>query len=343
MEKLGRKLFLFSLLFALIGTGLVYIYLESLKNEDAVVVEQTKIIVAAVDIPARTLITKDMIKEIEIPKETDFGNFIADSTVILNRYTKYPIYMDEKFLEEKLVGEDSEELSALIKGDHRAMTVMLTMETGVADLVNPGDFVDIIIFLPELKEQERIIRPNIAKLLLQNVEVLAIDQKLYRENISVETLPTSFYATLSVPIVDVERLALAENLGSLEVILRPIDKDYLYRTDGVVWEELLLDESGEMKDLFPQFDVAPTESETTNEEAETNAGETDENAYDKYIYYTIKSGDTLRSISRDFFNDESQYILIQNVNRIEDENTIVTGTGIKIPVLTEAGEADGQN
>lgn len=54
---------------------------------------------------------------------------------------------------------------------------------------------------------------------------------------------------------------------------------------------------------------------------------------EKYIYYTVKKGDTLRNISKAFYGYPENYMMLKKINNIKDENVIVPGMVIKIPVL----------
>lgn len=325
MKKITRRLFLIAFIFAIISAGAIFIYLESL-NEEEVVIETTEILVAAVDIPPRTKIEKDMITTIVIPIDGEYGNFINDETALIGQYTKHNVYMNERFHKEMLVENVEDELSLKIKGDNRAVSIKVSGESGVSDLIKPSDFVDILVYLPELKEGDRIVRPNIAKMILQNIEVLGIDQNLYRDTQPRLEIPPTYQVTLSVPVLELEKLVLAEDIGDIKLALRPIEKDYIHQTEGVIWEELLLDDFNQMKDMFPQYEIKTQPEEILSSESYS---------YEKYYYYTIQYGDTLRKISLNFYGDEEKYKLLQMVNKIQDMDNIVAGTGIKIPVLIE--------
>jgi pilus assembly protein CpaB len=49
----------------------------------------------------------------------------------------------------------------------------------------------------------------------------------------------------------------------------------------------------------------------------------------------VQPGDTLKKISTQFYGDESKYNLIKDANNIKDENLILAGEVIKIPILQE--------
>lgn len=56
--------------------------------------------------------------------------------------------------------------------------------------------------------------------------------------------------------------------------------------------------------------------------------------------YTIKSGDTLGKIARQFYNDASKYMLIAKANNIVDVNKISVGMTLEIPELAPQPTAE---
>ncbi|MCJ7691104.1 MAG: Flp pilus assembly protein CpaB, partial [Clostridiaceae bacterium] len=225
---------------------------------------------------------------------------------------------------DKLINSLDNELSLKIEGNNRGVSINVNGSTGVSDFVKQGDFVDIIVSLAEKKEGTTIVRPDITKILLQNIQVLAIDKELNRDVEKRVEVPANYLVTLSVPIFDIEKLTLAEDIGKLTLVLRPLKPDFIHKTEGATWEQLILNDAKKMKNFFPNY-----KTESPVEIKDNTAG----NNYEKYVYYKIKPGDTLRKISEDFYGDQSKFALLKQVNGIADENLIGTGTGIKIPVL----------
>ncbi|BEP27721.1 Flp pilus assembly protein CpaB [Helicovermis profundi] len=324
MINVGKKIFLVSIILALITSGIGFYYINSLSNVKPVVKEKITIVVATNKIDAMTKITEDMVKNIEVTKENFYGEYISKKADVIGKYTNVEIFKNEKLINEKLTSDINNTLSYKVKGSNRAISLFMNGNSGVSDLLKPGDRVDLVLFLPELRESERIVRPNMSKLLMQNIEILSIDKNFLNSDSSREEIPKNFLVTLSIPSFDLEKLVLAKNIGVINLALRPLKGDFIYDTDGAVWQELILDDLYKMKDLFPQYKIKSIKGNEIE----------GENKYDKYIYYTIKYGDTLRSIAKDFYGDESKYILIKQVNRIDDEDKINSGTGIKIPVIS---------
>lgn len=321
MKGTGQKLILISFILSLITAVIIFIYLNSL-NTTGEVENKTKVLVAAETIPPRTLIEKKMVKEIEVPNASIFQDYIRDSSKIIGKYTMESILINEGFKKDKLINEGESELSLKIGSDKRALSLSATGATGVSYLIQPGDFVDVVVYLSEKLKGNEIVRPDVAKTVLQNIEVLAVDSQIDRNEkseVSKEKedgkAPTTFLVTLSVPVNDIEKLVLAENIGSIKLVLRPL-KDYkTNETDGATFEELILD--------------VGTDKETASSDKENLKNNSNEN----YKMYRVKRGDTLKKISLDFYGDKDEYTVIQEANNIKNENMIVTGEVIKIPIL----------
>jgi len=323
MKNSGKRLILVSFMLAVLSSIGIFIYLKSLKTPDIEVKKRT-ILVANETIAPRTKIEKKMVKEIEVSDNAIFVDYIKESSNIVGKYTKETILKDEGFRKDKLINELDNELSLKIEGNNRAISINVNGSTGVSDLIKQGDFVDVIVYLSEKKDGQKIVRPDMSKILLQNIQVLAVDKTLNRDGEQRIAVPTNYLVTVSVPIFDIEKLVLAEDIGELKLVLRPLEPDYIHKTEGANWQELILDDSKEMKNLFPEYKTKAAEENKVN---------ISDYKYEKYVYYKVKQGDTLRKISTAFYGDPGKYNLIKQANGIGDQNLIKAGTGIKIPVL----------
>lgn len=238
------RMILISFALALLATISLYLYLNTLQKPVKETANKTKIYVAAQTIPARTLIESSMLTELQIDESALLADYLKDSTQIAGKYSKETIYQNEGFIAEKLIDKNGDELSLKIENNHRAMTINATGDSGVAQLIRPGDFVDVVGFAAEKKDGVKTVRDDTAKIILQNVEVLAIDKSLNREIQEADTdkknenTQVSFLVTLSIPTLETETLVLAESIGSVKLALRPIKEDGKISTDGTSWQEL---------------------------------------------------------------------------------------------------------
>jgi len=335
MKKSNKGIFLLAFLMALVGAGALFVYFSRLEQPKVAEVRTVPVVIAIADIPARTAITEEMVNVIQIPETGIIGTPLSTTEEVIGKFSKDVIYLNQQIHPNAISEEINNDMSAKLTGNNRAMTITVNNDTGVDGFLKPGDFVDVILYMPQGSDQGRISRPDITKLFLQKVEILGVNKTMYRNN----TSPTqgaaeasSFSVTLSIPIMDVELFALAKMVGGIELALRPLEEDYLYVTEGAIWQELLLNDMNQMKDTAPEYGIIGEEP------ALVQPGQYE---YDQYVYYVVEFGDTLKSISLKFYNDENLYLLIQQVNRIVDPNMILTGTGIKIPVLKERGDGSG--
>jgi len=315
MKSTGRKLILISFVLALIAAVTVFLYFQSFKSSKGIGKTIT-VLVAAETIPSSTLIDKKMIKEIQVPDNSIFSDYIRDSSKIIGKYAKETITKNDGFNTDKLLDKDGNELSLKIDSNHRAISISVTGDSGVSDLLKPGDYVDIIAYFAEKKEGTKVIRPDIAEIILQKIKLLAVNKQLNREDkvsdnkSAQEKILTNFLVTLSIPTSDLERLVLAESIGSIKLALRPLKDDSTTQTSETTWEELAV-----------------------NSDNGVVSNNNLSNGNEKYNSYTVKLGDTLKSISLQFYGDKSKYTIIKEANNIQDEDLILTGEIIKIPIL----------
>ena len=321
MKSSGKKLILISFTLALIAAVTTFIYLRSLSKPKDNSKEVT-IPVAMETIPERTKIEKKMIKEIKVQESSLISDYIRDSSEIIGKYTKERILQNEGFIKDKISSDNENDLSFKIDENNRAISLNVTGESGVAYLLKPGDYVDVVVYLSEKKDGQKIVRPEIAKTILENVKVLAVDMQINRDTdtSSKDKMPDNFIVTISVPAAEIEKLVLSEDIGSIKLDLRPIDNDGESNTKGAT-----------VNDILQAFTV-PSSSKTSSTAKVSKTDGTKANK-SSLIYYTIKKGDTLKKISYAYYGTTEKYMLLKQFNNIKDENLIHPGITIKIPNL----------
>jgi pilus assembly protein CpaB len=353
LKGMKRRLLLISLVLAVLAATLVFVYLQSLekpKNDMA----KITILVANNTIQARTIIEKKMIKKIEVPDSVMIKDYIKDINLVTGKYAKSTIEKDEGFLTSKLMekNESTDEITVKIEKNYRAVSINATGDSGVSKLVKPGDFVDVYMYLPEKKEGQIVVRPDLSRMLLENIQVLAIDRKLVRDGniVEEEKAATNFLVTLSVKAEEVGKLVLAEDIGSIKLALRSGEKEQVVTPKTVTENELYQMNAGSnsgSNSNNPNINTNSSTSKNTNKatpkptpkatiknsNTTTNRVQTSTNkTIKRYKYYTVKTGDTLMSISRLFYKNNEDYILIKRANNISEDNNLEIGKRIRIPI-----------
>lgn len=104
-------------------------------------------------------------------------------------------------------------LAAVLEEGMKAITVRVDDVVGVAGFVLPGDRVDVLLTRQHDKSEA------FADIILQNLKVLAIDQ-LNDDRAVKATVSRS--VTLEVATNQAQRLIVAQNVGALTLVLRPV-------------------------------------------------------------------------------------------------------------------------
>jgi pilus assembly protein CpaB len=146
---------------------------------------------------------------------------------VANRVAVTPIFAGEQVLTPKLATPGvSVGLSYVLPKDKRAMTIAVNEVVGVAGFVFPGDHVDVVGTVRGEGGDDL----NMTKIVLQNVEVLAIAQKVDQKPGEDPRVTTS--ATLAVTPDQAESLAQIDNYGRVRLALRPHGVTENVRTSG---------------------------------------------------------------------------------------------------------------
>lgn len=213
-----NKLILFlAIVFALVAAFGTYRYLENVKETYRRSGNYARVAVAATQIPAKTPVTEQMLKFIEMPAEYILPGSVVDAKDALGKLARSDIYPGEQILQSKLIGKDDPAggLSAKIEPGLRAVTIAVDQVSALAGLVSPGDMVDVTVTLDTGSNP-------VTSTILYKVPVLAINKTTTPGNDKDKSGPET--ATLMVSPSQAQQLILASETGSVRMILRsPLD------------------------------------------------------------------------------------------------------------------------
>jgi len=143
-----------------------------------------------------------------------------------------PMSANEPLLSSKLSGEGGRAtLAALLRPEMRAFSVRVSDSSSVAGFVLPGDVVDVLITRSAAAQNAQ----QITDVLLQNVRVIAIDQDASDAKSDPRVGKT---ATLEVSQTDAQKLALAQQVGSLSLALKKAADDPRPMVETVATDDL---------------------------------------------------------------------------------------------------------
>lgn len=198
-------------------------------------VEVARIVVAKAELKYGAVLTADMVQEVEWPANAVPGGAFrsVDELVGEGKRTVLSAFAaNEPILPTKISGKDGRAaLSNLLAPGMRAVTVRVDDITGVAGFVTAGDRVDVVLTRNKNETEtvstaegstEKVSSEMASEVILQNVKVLTLDQNADESNTTAQVAKA---VTIEVTSTDAQKVALAQQLGTLYLLLRPAGED----------------------------------------------------------------------------------------------------------------------
>jgi pilus assembly protein CpaB len=234
----------------LVAGGLTFLLYKYLNDREAklkadlaaqTVVSGVQVVVPAHDVPVGTPLTSSEFVSREIPKD-----MVYDDMIRPDDFEKYRSAHLVKAVRrglplragdiDALRGRD---FSDALPPGQRALTVEIDTVNATALMLRPGNRVDLYWLGKVFREDHASDDKKVAQLLMPNVLVLATDQDIRPRDAGEAAQPDQANAngsamsrqqgtnyttvTLQVPVEDVPRIALAQRIGGLRLILRNAD------------------------------------------------------------------------------------------------------------------------
>ena len=219
ITRKGRNLVLASLFFAVLFCGMLYWYIKDMKEEDL-----GDVAVLRQPVPAFSEITENHVEIAKMPTEYIPSSAIRSLSQVEGKVARVSLMQGDILSKNQIAKSRAEGgLTYLIPEGHRAMTVSVNEVAGVAYLLEPGDFVDVLAYIGD-----EYLEGHTSTTLLQKRLILSVGQKYQDEygldNRKKEDGGTSFNTvTLAVTPAEAQQLALADEIGNIRLILRPVD------------------------------------------------------------------------------------------------------------------------
>lgn len=229
-----------ALMLGLVTSFLVFSWLQNEKNKlmaaPLPLGKKVPVLVANADLAWGTKLTQEMMQVQELPSDALPEGYFSKQEDIKDRVLLADIRRNEMLLESKLapIGT-SGGVAAVTDVNKRAMSVKVDDVIGVAGFIKPADRVDVMVTIePEAGKQGHAV----AKMILENVKVLAAGTQMERKGKDEEPKPVQVI-TVEVEVEEAEKLALASNQGKLRLALRnPLNSERVL-TKGVQVGSLL--------------------------------------------------------------------------------------------------------
>jgi pilus assembly protein CpaB len=188
-------------------------------------VETVPVVVAVEDIPRGASLTARLLKTRDYPRGMQPPGTLTRVEDALDRAVFMPMVKDEPVLDGKLAPKGARRgMAALVPSGLRAFTINTpSVASGVAGFVLPGNKVDVLLTMEGG-------RGSTTSTLLQNLEILAVDQRIDAPSDNRVDPNQLRSVTLLVTPDQAARLGLGQNKGALQLSLRNPQDDRFANT-----------------------------------------------------------------------------------------------------------------
>lgn len=225
--------------------------LRAMQNKPAPAIAATQVLVAKSNLPVGTFLRPEHLRWQPWPEASLSPAYAVQGKKQLEDYVgsvvRLPVAAGEPITDGRVVSPgNSGFLAAVLKPGHRAVSVPVTVTSGISGFVFPGDHVDLILTHSVPGEVEGIER-RAGVTVLRDIRVLALDQKLDMKPGEAAVART---ATIEVTPKQSEMVAVLVEMGKLSLSLRSLARE----------EAVPPDEAEGNPDAIHQVDLKQPES-----------------------------------------------------------------------------------
>lgn len=239
----NAKALLISLVVSVFAVFLLFSYISSKEKALLEMATPIQVVVANRDIPEGRRVDADMVKLSKIPQKYVQPGAVGDLQQVLNRNINVPVLKGTQILESMFIATEAEGIASKIPAGKRAYSIFVTDVTAVGELIQPGDMVDLLVTVEvgSFQDGRNVSEEIITKTVLENILVLAVNQTSSKrrqtsiEGMRQEAAGSVFKTeaqglnrkkeplktlTLAVTPMDLQKLNLAQEIGTLSAALR---------------------------------------------------------------------------------------------------------------------------
>ncbi len=233
LKKLSLPL---GLLCGIVAAVLVFVYLQDQERRIAgPPPPKVPVLVARSDVPSGAKLGPEMVAAEQVLAETRHPQALQSLADVDGKLTLAPLVKGEQILASRLGDRPKAmTLAGVVPAGRRAVSLAANDVAGIAGLVQPGDWVDV---LAVFEDRDGAKTGGIAVLALENIQVLAVSKEVNgvdapkdaasqaaadAKKANVTTSPTTpyFTVTLAVTPEEAQRLMIADRSGNIRLALR---------------------------------------------------------------------------------------------------------------------------
>jgi pilus assembly protein CpaB len=171
----AKLLLILAVFMGLITTFLFFNYMQKYDSTAVMNEQTTSVLVAKQDIKQNQKISQSMVELKKIPEKGIHQDAVTDASVVVGKYTTSSFLAGEQILAPKVQNatEENVYVSRKVKEGHRAVSLGVNFVQTVSNLIEPEDYVDVIV-----SEADPDTDKIISEMILKKVRVLAIGRRM---------------------------------------------------------------------------------------------------------------------------------------------------------------------
>jgi pilus assembly protein CpaB len=212
----SKIILIMALLMGLVTTVLFFNYMKKFDQVKAADESVVTVAAAKLAIKANTKITPELLQTIQVPAAQVPPQAVRNSPDAVGKITDMEMVPGEILLTHHLKNQQEEALfvSKKVQEGYRAVTVGVNLVQSVSNLIEPGDYVDVVMTLTD-KQLDRVVSTTIN----QNLRVLAIGRRMVEAKSDTPYVEFST-VTLEVKPEDAVNIVNADERGNINLLLR---------------------------------------------------------------------------------------------------------------------------
>ncbi len=188
----------------------------------AATLKTTKIYVASANIDINDQFTPENIRLEEWPADRVPEGALTKLEEVKDQRPRQRLSTGMPILQSMLIsGDAADNTASYIPAGYRVWSLKVSLDSAVSNLLKPGDRVDVLVFLRKSAD----IPETGTRTVLRDVRVFAVNQRTERRVEKDGSESVAKTVSLLVKPDHVETLALADQLGSITLSLRPVGEE----------------------------------------------------------------------------------------------------------------------
>jgi pilus assembly protein CpaB len=196
--------------------------------------------VVMTDIKRSDLLTMQNLKLEQWPKEKIPPGALSKLEEVDGKRAKVALYAGEAVLDKKILGKDQQDFSNEVPPGFRLFTVTADGVSSHGGLLHPDDRVDVLLYVAKGTG----IATTGTKTILEDILVFAVNDQVRTQDDKASESITAKTVTLLVTPSQAEKLALANEIGKIKLVMRgPSDKGSSSPNGTTLQDILITDKS----------------------------------------------------------------------------------------------------